>query len=213
MKALYIYLAGPMSADTQEGIDANLLKHQAAFDALSDLGHYVFSPGLSSGHLLMPRRTQSAAEVTDEYDKWLRIDFAWLDKCDAIFLLDGWEDSHGARREWKYAQEHGKQVILSLNEVAAVDDAEEETIFEEANRLVNGPRQKDYGHPRDDFAKQALMMTGVLYDLLREGVIIPAPRVPLLMECVKISRATTSHKRDHATDGCGYWGTWWMVVE
>lgn len=45
------------------------------------------------------------------YEDWLRVDFAMLDACDAVFLLPNWEDSMGAKLEIAYAFKHGKEVF------------------------------------------------------------------------------------------------------
>lgn len=34
--------------------------------------------------------------------------FLDINYCDAVYFLDGWEDSQGARAEKEYAEEHGK---------------------------------------------------------------------------------------------------------
>ena len=86
-----------------------------------------------------------------------------------------------------------------------------ESVCDEAKRLTATDRQKSYGHPRDDFAKQALMMTGILRSKLKDGQVITAADVPLLMIAVKISRLTHAYKRDSIVDICGYARTAAMV--
>ena len=79
-----------------------------------------------------------------------------------------------------------------------------ETIIEEAERIVHGPRQESYGHPRDDFAKQAKVWTGLLLDLLKPGVEIPPERIPVLFIGTKLCRHTNLRKRDNRVDIVGY---------
>jgi hypothetical protein len=99
---------------------------------------------------------------------------------------------------------------LAVGEAVIVNQ-KDETILEEAQRLVHGDRGNAYGHPIDDFTKSALIMTAVLYDKLKPGEQVVAEDVPLLMQGVKISRETNKPKRDNRTDGAGYWETLDMV--
>ena len=46
------------------------------------------------------------------YDEYLRIDMAFLELCDAVAMIPGWEASRGANMEYGYAVGTGKQVIL-----------------------------------------------------------------------------------------------------
>lgn len=83
----------------------------------------------------------------------------------------------------------------------------EETVLEEAQRLVYGARQEAYGHPLDDFSKTAKMWSAIL------GVDVTAEQVGLCMICVKISRQLNSPKRDNMTDAAGYAATVQMCVD
>lgn len=76
-----------------------------------------------------------------------------------------------------------------------------ETILEEAQRLVHGPRQGDYGHPFDDYTRTARMWEAILG--VPQGTI--TPRIAcLMMAAVKISREVHRPKRDNLTDLAGY---------
>jgi hypothetical protein len=89
----------------------------------------------------------------------------------------------------------------------------DESILQEADRLVSTDRQSDYGHPREDFAKTAKMITGVLLPKLKENQEVSALEVALIMCCVKISREVNKHKRDNLVDLAGYAKTADMVME
>lgn len=83
----------------------------------------------------------------------------------------------------------------------------EETVLEEAQRLVYGDRQASYGHPADDYRRTARMWEAIVADL--PGVVLPAgsitPRIAcLMMVAVKISREVHAPKRDNRVDGAGY---------
>ena len=82
-----------------------------------------------------------------------------------------------------------------------------ETILQEAQRLVHGDRQADYGHPLDDFTRTAAMWSAIL------GYRVTAEQVGLCMCAVKISRECNRPKRDNLTDLAGYAATVQMVKE
>ena len=47
-----------------------------------------------------------------DYDDYMTIDLAMLERCDAIYMLEGWEESGGARKELIFAFEHDKKIML-----------------------------------------------------------------------------------------------------
>lgn len=73
-----------------------------------------------------------------------------------------------------------------------------ETILEEAQRLVYGDRNKDYGSPLSDYTKVAKLWSIVL------GTEITPLQAALCMCCIKISREVNKHKRDNLVDLAGY---------
>jgi hypothetical protein len=86
-------------------------------------------------------------------------------------------------------------------------EAQPETILQEAQRLVHGDRQADYGHPLDDFSRTAKMWSAIL------GHAVTAEQVGLCMVAVKISRQCNHPKRDNMTDAAGYAATVQMCVD
>ena len=83
-----------------------------------------------------------------------------------------------------------------------------ESVLQEADHLINGPRQGAYGHPLDDFTK-----TGRIWGAILGIPDVPAEKVALCMTGVKISREVNLPKRDNRVDGAGYWGCLDKVVE
>lgn len=83
----------------------------------------------------------------------------------------------------------------------------DESILQEAQRLVHGDRGADYGHPLDDFTK-----TATLFNTLTGANLTPSD-VALFMICVKLSREANKHKRDNLVDLCGYAETYMMVKD
>lgn len=82
-----------------------------------------------------------------------------------------------------------------------------ETILQEAQRLVHGDRQADYGHPLDDFTRTAAIWSAIL------GHHVTAEQVGLCMIGVKLSRQVNHPKRDNMTDAAGYSATVQMCIE
>lgn len=82
------------------------------------------------------------------------------------------------------------------------------TILEEADGLVNGPRQAAYGHPLDDFTR-----TGRIWAAILGVPEVTAEQVALCMVAVKISRECNQPKRDNRVDGAGYFGALDLVVQ
>lgn len=75
---------------------------------------------------------------------------------------------------------------------------EHESVLTEAQKLVHGARNADYGHPLDDFTRTAGMWSAIL------GVHITAKQVGLCMIAVKLSRECNKAKRDNLVDLAGY---------
>ena len=88
-----------------------------------------------------------------------------------------------------------------------------ETILQEAQRLVYGPRQDSYGHPFDDFSRTAAIVTAILGNKLKDGEQVVAEEVGLIQMAVKISRQVNHPKRDNMVDAAGYAATIQMVIE
>ncbi len=71
-----------------------------AEEMLKDKGYEVVNP---------VKIGQCLPEIDRE--EYLKIDLTILSVCDAIFMLDGWENSRGANREYGYAVGKGLIVI------------------------------------------------------------------------------------------------------
>lgn len=91
---MIVYIAGKMTGMPGKGRKA----FREAEKQLNKQGHVVLNParlpdGLRSG-------------------SYMPICLAMLQQADAVYLLDNWEDSPGAKLECQYAQYQGKLVLL-----------------------------------------------------------------------------------------------------
>jgi hypothetical protein len=142
----------------------------------------------------------------DIYRAFLRKDIAAIAECDAIALLPGWERSGGVAKELTVARLLGLQELDALTFEPLTET--NETILQEAQRLVHGNRGADYGHPIDDYTR-----TGRIWGALL-GIPDIDPRVAcVMMGAVKMSREMNKHKRDNLTDLAGYAECANMVAE
>lgn len=82
-----------------------------------------------------------------------------------------------------------------------------ESILDEAKRIVHGDRGENYGHPFEDFSRTAKIWSAIL------GVTVEPEQVALCMIGVKISRECNRPKRDNIVDGAGYFETLDMVKQ
>lgn len=73
-----------------------------------------------------------------------------------------------------------------------------ESILVEAERLVHGDRNADYGHPLDDFTRTAKIWSAIL------GTNVKPEQVGLCLIGVKLSRECNRSKRDNLVDIAGY---------
>lgn len=76
----------------------------------------------------------------------------------------------------------------------------EVSVLVEAERLVNGPRQKMYGSPRVNWARTAQIWSVIL------GIPITARQAALCMIGTKLAREVHKSQRDNLIDIAGYIG-------
>jgi hypothetical protein len=88
--------------------------------------------------------------------------------------------------------------------VPAPPPTKPQSILQEADYLINGPRRGTYGHPLDDYGRTAAMFSAWLGDKLREP--LTAEEAEMFMVIVKLSRQRHLPKRDNLVDAAGYLG-------
>ena len=97
MKGKRVWVSGPITGRDEQECRQHFAEAVALLEAE---GHTVFDPW----------------DAWDEYgpldyDKIMNIDLAIMESCDAIYMLTGWEDSPGARREKGRAEWHDLEVL------------------------------------------------------------------------------------------------------
>jgi hypothetical protein len=71
-------------------------------------------------------------------------------------------------------------------------------ILKEALKIVDGPRQKSYGHPKLNYERTAKIWSVILKTEIRPE------QVALCMIGTKLAREVQTHKRDNLIDIAGY---------
>lgn len=92
-----VYISGPM-----EGVEDYLGNFREAEENLLKLGHVVVNPAR------LDKVVKGYGIIREDY---LELDLELLKWCDAIVMLDGWQQSRGCNREYGYAVGTKKQII------------------------------------------------------------------------------------------------------
>lgn len=71
-------------------------------------------------------------------------------------------------------------------------------VLQEADQLINGDRQADYGPPEIDYARTVAIFNAMT------GLSLTTEQGIQFMMSVKLAREGWKHKRDNLVDLCGY---------
>lgn len=222
---LNLYIAGPMTGLPEYNFPAF---HDAA-DALRDAGHYVTNPAENFGGRTDLDRSEYLKKA---YRQVLECDAiallpGWEQSTGATTELLIARDC--GKSVYEYGPDRGSLRAMrdSTDGVAiaeaetyddeppaahaatnvAEDEPTDETVLDEAKRLVFGDRNDDYGDPREDFARTAMIWSAIL------GITVKPEQVGLCMIGVKLSRHVHQPKRDNMVDVAGYAQTVWMCAD
>lgn len=202
-----IYVSGPMSGYKEHNFPA----FEAATKDLRGKGYTVISP-----------HENDNGDTSNTWHYYMRQDIVHVAKCNQVLVLEGWENSRGARVEVFLARMLGipiqhypsfrpidtasikKACQDMVNDYFPAEEDIEETPAEEATRLVGGDRQAAYGHPYHDFLRTSTMWNGLFSEKLKQGCKIEPEEVGMAMVLLKLSRQMNKKKRDNIVDAHGY---------
>lgn len=91
-----VYISGPIA-----GVENFLDRFIETASKLEKDGMQVINSALTNG--FMPKDTT--------YEEYMKLDFLLLDMCEAIYMMNGWEKSCGANREYGYALAKDKIIM------------------------------------------------------------------------------------------------------
>lgn len=196
-----LYICGPMT-----GVED--LNHPAFFEAesrLKEQGYTVINPAAMDEELgLDPHQGVMDPEFLK---KAAQRDLEAVITSGGIALLPNWEGSKGARAELAVAQWLDKKVYLYPSMV----EYGKESILDTAKRLTSGDRQKDYGHPRDNFRRIADLWNMYLINRHNPADPISIEDTAWMMVLLKIARDLNKPTVDNLVDSVGYIRTLAMV--
>ena len=102
-----IYIAGPYRADTEWGVEENIETARSFAAAVLMLGAMPICPHMNTAHM--------GGVVPDQ--QIFEGDLEIMRRCDAVWMIDGWEKSVGARSELTFAIKNRMEIIYSFDQM------------------------------------------------------------------------------------------------
>lgn len=99
MKEL-LYIAGPYSSGSKDGVLRNIRTAEVVALCLWQHGYPT----------ICPHKNTAGFEGLAPYHMFIEGDLKIVERCDAVVMLAGWEESPGATVEHDHAIKEGKQV-------------------------------------------------------------------------------------------------------
>ena len=92
-----MYIAGPYRNTTEEGKKENIWHAIRIACRLAELGWYPLCPHANTANF------DVYTDLPDDF--WIDMGLEMLKRCDAVFMLRGWESSVGSLKEHELAEE------------------------------------------------------------------------------------------------------------
>lgn len=201
MSRIVIYIAGPM-----RGIkNANKEAFHDAAERLRSRGYEVINPVELNGEQDRECDADFQPSVGELWDCMKTDLIAIGDRCDAICMLPGWENSLGAQAEVALARFLGIRVLPDwfIDGEPPTGTELRSKALTEVRGCVCRDRQNTYGDAEDNFADIAKFANVMLRRKLSTD--LDPTDVALFSLCIKMARLSTSPEhRDNWIDTAGY---------
>lgn len=102
-----VFISGPYRSTTKLGISQNIKVARKAAIKLWREGYAVICPHMNTAHF----------DGICEDSVWLEGDLEIMRRCDAVFFLEGWQESEGARLEHHEALKLHKQILYQVRKI------------------------------------------------------------------------------------------------
>ena len=185
-----IYISGQYSADSQDGISANIQHAKEWAGKVWQSGFTALCPHLNTQHF------ESLCSL--DYEDYIEGDKRLIDGCDALLMIPGWMESDGANEEKRYAESRGIKIFYDLdNLVKYFEVYSKKSVLERATLIVES-RSILYGDPKkswEEIAKISSILTN------KELTNIDCVKI---LKVVKLVREKYKHKEDNLIDEAGY---------
>lgn len=212
------YISGPMTGLPN--------KNKEAFEEVESQVNDILSRYRGETYEIVNPANLELSSKDPTWEEYMRNDITHLMRCDAIVMMDGWEESKGARIEFMLATKLGMEILdrrledLYLpeeeekqEEIILNSDKEDRSILDEAEELTNGARQSAYGHPSENFKNIADGWNWYIQMKYGNESKLTPEDTALMMTLLKVARETHSIKRDNIVDAAGYLNTYQMCID
>lgn len=98
---IVVYLSGKYSGDVEE----NLKTARAKAIRLWEQGYTVLTPHLNTQNF--------EVDCLCVYDDYIAGDLVLLSRCDVVYMMEGWEESSGAKIERDYAKSRNIPIVYN----------------------------------------------------------------------------------------------------
>lgn len=102
---IIVYISGKYSGD----VDKNIRNARNKAIELWNLGYTVLCPHNNTSHF---SETEECS-----YDDYIEGDLQLLSRCDTIYMLEGWDESKGAKIERDFARMQGIHIVYNNMEL------------------------------------------------------------------------------------------------